>query len=574
MKYLNRSRPLACSPRGRLLTALALLFVVACSSTDGDADGSAAGGGPGAGGAGGGSGVGGSGATSTGGTGNGSGGFGGSNTGGTGDLSTGGSTFTGGEGGGGTGGSLETGGSSVGGTGGTDGVEDVVTRAASTFTFAHFPIETDGNDVWSGPLSPTNQPTSTTYDTVVLENGILRVTLLPEYGGRILSMVHKPTNTELLYQNPLGTPYLMQEDIFYYNYLMILGGIFPSFPDPEHGRYWNQPYAFEVVSESEEAITVRMSRQDDLDLASGVPELYNLDRTDVLVELEITLRAGRSNLELNTRLTNTRSTAVDEFEYWTVTTLAPGSTPGDTKIPQNTRIIANMEQVRLLEESWSWFGAAEERVADDVFTWNNLSYFENWVEQGTAFANPSYASTWSGLINYDTDNGIVRTSDPTAVPGLKLWTFGRESVNIDMNDPDEWLRPTIEMWHGITPEFFVRTSLAPGEVREWGDSYFATFGMREITAANEYGAMVLSSQVSGADTTLSVTASLTVPNQTVSVRLLSGGTLLHEEAIVVSESGPTIVSVTAPSSETAPGSIFLVELVQGDSTLLEGQITL
>jgi len=89
---------------------------------------------------------------------------------------------------------------------------------------------------------------------VVLENGYLRVTLLPKYGGRILSIVHKPTNQELLYQNPIGTPYLMGEDIFYYDYLVIMGGIFPSFPDGEHGRYWNQPYDLKVVSEAKAVI--------------------------------------------------------------------------------------------------------------------------------------------------------------------------------------------------------------------------------------------------------------------------------------------------------------------------------
>src|SRR5690606_22679109 len=204
------------------------------------------------------------------------------------------------------------------------------------------------------------EPVSTSFDTVVLENGYLRVTLLPAYGGRILSMLHKPTGRELLYQNPLGTPYLMYEGIFYYDYLVIMGGIFPSFPEPEHGKYWNQPYSFEVVNESSEAITVRMSRQGDLELAEGVPEDYSVGRTDVLVELDVTLRAGSSSLDVDTKLTNTRQSSLPEFEYWTVTTLAPGSAPEQTAIGLNTRIIAAMDAVHLLESSWSWFGDAEE----------------------------------------------------------------------------------------------------------------------------------------------------------------------------------------------------------------------
>lgn len=423
-------------------------------------------------------------------------------------------------------------------------------------------------------MSPGVEPTSTTFDTVILENGYLRVTLLPDYGGRILSIIHKPTNSELLYQNPLGTPYLMYEDIFYYDYLVIMGGIFPSFPEPEHGRYWNQPYNFEVVSEGEDAITVRMSRQDDREVANGVPEVYDVGRTDVLVEVDVTLRAGSTRLELDTKLTNTRSSVVPEFEYWTVTTLAPGSTPGETAIPLNTRIMAAMERVHLLESSWSWFGDAEERVADEVFTWNNLSYFENWVDQGTAFANPEYNANWSGLINYDNDIGVLRVSDNSETPGLKVWTFGRDSVDIDIDDSDEWLRPTIELWHGVTPEFWNRGTMAANEIRQWSESYFPTLGLKEITAAGEHGALYLSNTPDGVGTTLSATATLTLPDQAVTALLRLNGDIILEQEMVVATTQATSVSVSMASSDATAGALFEAEFRRGETSLLSGQITL
>jgi hypothetical protein len=502
-------------------------------------------------------------------------GSGGSGTGGDSGSGTGGDSGSG-TGGVGTGGLDAAGGGGAGGdgVGGTGGSDDTVTRTDSTYTFQHFPIETDGNDVWSGASSPATQPTSTTYDTVVLENGYLRVTLLPEYGGRILSIVHKPTNRELLYQNPLGTPYLMYEDIFYYDYLMILGGIFPSFPEPEHGKYWNQPYDFQVVSESDEAITVRMSIRDDRDLAAGVPANYDVGRTDVLVELDVTLRAGSSSLELDTTLTNTRSSAIPEFEYWTVTTLAPGSTPGQTSIPLNTRIMAEMDTVHLLESSWSWFGDAETRVSDEVFNWENLSYFQNWVDQGTAFAYPGYSANWSGLINYDNDMGILRVSGNVETPGLKLWTFGRDSLNIDVNDSNEWLRPTIEMWHGVTPEFWDRGTMSANEVRQWSDTYFPTLGLREVTAASEYGALYLSSSETGSDKVLSAAATLTLPDQTVTAILRLNGTVVAEQDAVVATTDATTVNATVASSEAPPGAVFEAEFLQGQNSLLSGQTTL
>ena len=39
-----------------------------------------------------------------------------------------------------------------------------------------------------------------TFSVYVLENEYLKVTLLPEYGGRILSIIYKPTGHEELYQ--------------------------------------------------------------------------------------------------------------------------------------------------------------------------------------------------------------------------------------------------------------------------------------------------------------------------------------------------------------------------------------
>ena len=366
----------------------------------------------------------------------------------------------------------------------------------------------------------------------------------------------------------------MLEGIFYYDYLVILGGIFPTFPEPEHGKYWNQPYELKVVSESEDAITVRMSRKDDLNLASGVPAKYDVGRTDVLVEMDVTLRAGSTRLELGTKLTNTRSTSIPKFEYWTNTTLAPGSTPGKTAIPLNTRILAVMDKVHLLESDWSWFGSAEERVSGEIFKWNNLSYFKNWVDQGIAYASPDYRANWSGLINYDNAMGIVRVSNNVKTPGLKLWSFGKGGLSIDINDSTQWLRPTIEMWHGVTPEFWTRGTMAANEVRQWTDSYFPTMGLKEVTAASEYGALYLSSSKTGTDTVLSAATTLTLPNQTVKAVLRLNGAAIAEQDVVVAATDATTVSATVPSSTISPGDVFQAELLQGDSSLLSGQIAL
>ncbi|AYC37499.1 DUF5107 domain-containing protein [Streptomyces griseorubiginosus] len=44
------------------------------------------------------------------------------------------------------------------------------------------------------------------FETIVIENDRLRATVLPALGGRITSLLHKPTGRELLYRNPVFQP--------------------------------------------------------------------------------------------------------------------------------------------------------------------------------------------------------------------------------------------------------------------------------------------------------------------------------------------------------------------------------
>jgi hypothetical protein len=198
----------------------------------------------------------------------------------------------------------------------------------------------------------------------------------------------------------------------------------------------------------------------------------------------------------------------------------------------------------------------------------------NWQDQGTAFANPSYSAGWSGLLNADLVAGIIRASDNVQTPGLKLWTFGPQGLNIDVNDSAKWVRPTIEMWHGVTPEFWSRGTMAAKEVRQWKQSFFPTMGLKEVTAASEDGAMYLSASKGATDTTLSVAATLTVPNQTVRVSLRLGGSAVTEQDVVVSASDATTATATVPNSKASAGAAFEAVFSQGDKTLLTGKTSL
>src|SRR5882762_11632821 len=127
---------------------------------------------------------------------------------------------------------------------------DRVSLSESTMTWSTVKYATDPeNGFVSGSLD-RNTIVDRTFRAHVLENRYLKVTLVPEFGGRILSIIYKPTGHEQLYRTEVGVPYGMGGDIFYYDWLMVYGGIFPTLPDAEHGKTWPKPWDFSVVKQS------------------------------------------------------------------------------------------------------------------------------------------------------------------------------------------------------------------------------------------------------------------------------------------------------------------------------------
>jgi hypothetical protein len=86
-------------------------------------------------------------------------------------------------------------------------VPDGVSLSESTITWSTVNYATNAeNGFVSGSLDK-----KTIFDrafkTHVLENRYLKVMLLAEFGGRILSIIYKPTGHEQLYRTEVGVPY-------------------------------------------------------------------------------------------------------------------------------------------------------------------------------------------------------------------------------------------------------------------------------------------------------------------------------------------------------------------------------
>ena len=319
----------------------------------------------------------------------------------------------------------------------------------------------------------------------VLENRYLKVTLVPEFGGRILSIIYKPTGHEELYRTEVGVPYGMGGGTFYYDWMMVYGGIFPTFPDAEHGKTWLKPWDFKVVKDSEAEVTVAMSITDDVVFPSA-PKQFSHHPTGIAATYYVTLKAGRAALDTRLVLKNPNTTAIN-YEYWTCTTLAPGSDPHHPRATGGAEIIAPIAAYST--PHWSANIAEGDATAEGgTHRFEKLRFFRNWPTMGIAYAAPDMGGgNFWGVINHDNEEGIIRVADNNITRGLKMWTWGFPSLanDADARKSPNPAQPYVELWAGVSDQFFHSAALSPlGEVSV-AETYSPTVGMSGVTQAND-----------------------------------------------------------------------------------------
>ena len=333
-------------------------------------------------------------------------------------------------------------------------------------------------------------------DAKVIENEFLKIVVSPNYGGRVMSIYHKPTETEQLYHANVAAPYPAYsggEATFYYNHLTVQGGILPTFPDPEHGRTWNKPWDIKVIEDSAEEAFVEISYLDDVDgpgYAFNGGKWAHGPNTMLQCVVKIGLKKGEASMYYDVTFSN-EGTESKIYEYWTLTTLTPGTDPEYTISPVNTLILSPNEKVRAQTIWWDWM-ANVDQGSGDVYDYMNFAKYENWVEEGILYANPQMEKDWWGAINLDNNHGILRISDHNKTPGMKYWTWGETAFdNGQPRDPSEKTerKTHIELWGGHSKEFFQTETIEPGVAINWVENFYPTFGLDTVNYANPYGAL-------------------------------------------------------------------------------------
>ncbi len=340
----------------------------------------------------------------------------------------------------------------------------------------------------------------------VIENDLFKITIVPDFGGRIISYLYKPNGKEYLYTEKISTPYHIHWDTFYYRWLLLWGGIFPTFPEPEHGKAWCRPWEFSIIKQNSDTIAVRMSYTDS-DEYSNHPDHYNNGQTDITCHVDISVFSGCNMFDFDVTLINNKNENVI-YEYWTNTAFAPGCDPTNLKLSPNTEMVVPINTVDI---EWN---DVDDWAMGGSMPFENANYFNEWPGLGILYASEDPDDYW-GIINHDNQNGMFRLADNTnKTPGVKFWTWGVDAID---TDPADWsaqgASSIIEIWAGVGKQFWIDETLAPNEIKSWKEQYFPTTGISKIDDINEFGAIDVKVNKEKEQTQLSINLMPTEPGK-------------------------------------------------------------
>src|SRR6516162_4942453 len=132
--------------------------------------------------------------------------------------------------------------------------EKISVREFDDFMLTHLltpagPIPTayDPNGVYpyQSFVETSNRPELRKYHFIMIENDMVRVTICPDLGGKIVSMMYKPSQKEVLYK-PEVIRYTRILPRFYF----VAGGIEVSFPI-SHSPSQNEPVWYKIDTTAE-----------------------------------------------------------------------------------------------------------------------------------------------------------------------------------------------------------------------------------------------------------------------------------------------------------------------------------
>ena len=320
---------------------------------------------------------------------------------------------------------------------------------------------------WNAYEAAGPRPAPRSYRAIVLENELLRLTLLPELGGRIYRCELKAVGHNLLYNNPVIKPtrWGPREQ----GWWLAAGGIEFCLPVEEHGYETAAPWQYEV-QRAGDAITVLL--------------WDSLQPDRLRARIGVTLRAGEARFGLSVRLENGRPQAVP-VKYWTNAMLAPG---GGNRVSEALRFVFPAAQVTVHSTGDATLPAAGQALSWPIYQGRDLSLPAQWKGWLGFFERPRASGQFAGVYDGNADEGMARVCSPDVAAGVKGFGMGPAPYGLA---PALWTDDDssyVELHGGLAPTFDDAYTLPAGASVAWEETWLPLAGLGGLTLAGSSGA--------------------------------------------------------------------------------------
>lgn len=314
------------------------------------------------------------------------------------------------------------------------------------------------------------KPVNRQYRVIVLENSYLKVLILPEVGGRIWQVIHKPSGAAMFYQNSVVKP-THWGNVDQLGWLA-LGGLEWNLPVIEHGYDWGAPWGFIPLQQSEDLATVTIF----------TPQ----DGRYLNASITISLRAGAAAFEIEPTLTNVSNHTL-AFSYWQDALLAPGS----GKQPSaRLHFVLPTDRMTIHSTFDKSLPAAGQPFAWPIYAKRDLSLLGNWQQYMGFFEVPAAHGPFTGVYDGASDSGAVRVYPADVMRGSKVFALGWG----DRLGSDNFTDDTsfyVELHGGLAPTFNDQYRLPANGSVNWREVWYPVHGISDLTFANEVAALAV-----------------------------------------------------------------------------------
>jgi len=346
----------------------------------------------------------------------------------------------------------------------------------------------------------TDELTEREFTAVILDNGLLRVTVLPEFGGHIHSVRDLKNDREVFYRNePLKFGLIALRGAWY------SGGLEFNFPQVGHTVTTNDPLPWHLTENPDGSVT----------LSVGTIERL----TRMAWTASVTLRPNDWRLHTRIWLFN-RTPFWHRIYFWT-----------NVAVPARNDFRFLLPCTQVFSWWWGARGIANFPIQDGT----DLSRYTTHKRPTDLFAKDLRAD-WFGCYYEELDYGVLHHANRFEVHGRKLWTWGTaDDGRVWTNLLCDEGKPYCEIQSGRFVHQGVHRLMPPRAVETWSEAWFPVWGLGGVLHASDK--IAVNAQRSGSQLRLKFFALVPMDDATVTVR--QGEKVLERTQVNLPQANPS-----------------------------------